>query len=214
MGPSWAQKITMSRFKVIAIAGPVGVGKDSLGKIIKELSNECALNVHHLPIARQVKKELETEIKEKYNLNVFSEIREEKEIFRSDLINYAETKRSEDPTYWISQWMKNVSSILSINDNNLFIVTDLRHAYLKFDDLDFIKSLGGLTIYVEQYLDHSYETKKIHPFSESESLNDPFLKEKSDFVFRWVHCSSKEDAWNLSIDKENLTKIIKKYIYG
>lgn len=203
--------------KIIAISGPAGVGKDSLGKMIASPLMNCAFNVHHLPIAYALKKELENSVKEKYGLNVFSEVREEKEVFRNDLINYAELKRSQDSTYWILKWMKNVSNILlKYNQelfDNLFLVTDLRHAYLDFDDLHFIKSFGGLIIYVEQYLDNTYKTKKINPFRESESLNDSALKENSDFVFRWVHSDSIEDAWNNSIDKENLVKTVNNYIY-
>lgn len=202
--------------KIIAISGPVGVGKDSLGKIISEKEYDF-FNVFHLPIAHALKKELENPIKEKYGLNVFSEIREEKEVFRNDLINYAESKRSQDPSYWILQWMKNVSNVLIECDekkiDNLFVVTDLRHAYLNFDDLDFIKSLGGLTIYIEQYLDNTYRAKKVNPFRESESLNDSSLKEKSDFIFRWVHCDTIEEAWDNSIDKNNLIKTVNKYLY-
>lgn len=212
--------------KIIALSGPVGVGKDSLADCIIDVMRFGAYisdekigskNIIKLPIAFSLKKELQSEIRKKYNLDSFSEHREEKEVFRDDLINHAETRRKENSRYWIDKWMINALSrqhkIISQGKKKpLFIVSDLRHAIKEDDDLQILKQNGALTIYIEQYHDEFFLDKSVFPYREYEQMQDKALKENSDFTYRWTKNLNYRKAFEESKDTNALIEILHNYM--
>lgn len=208
---------SMCGMRIIAVSGPVGVGKDSLVEMMGKLYfDSIGVPTCNLPIAFQLKKELKKQIRQKYNLDSFSENREDKKIFRDDLIDYAERKRSEQPNYWINKWftsatLLNKQYVEQLGFSPVFFISDLRHAKRDRDDIDILKENHALTIYIEQYEDVFLQNKCVFPHRESEEENDLYLKQKSDLTFRWVKNNNYSEAFLSSKDKDLLAeKIIEK----
>jgi hypothetical protein len=200
--------------RIIALSGPVGVGKDSLAELIgKFVIDVNSLMAMKLPIAYQLKKELEKEIRNKYNLDSFSEKRDDKKVFRDDLINYAELKRKQNKKYWINKWFVNAKLAIDRCDvEPIFVITDLRHALDDCgNDLQVLKDNNAYTIYIERYSDSFFTNKSVFPYRESENKNDKSLKTNSDFVYRWVD-GIPEQSFIESRDTPLLIENLKKYL--
>ncbi|MBL6664103.1 MAG: hypothetical protein ISP71_08395 [Flavobacteriales bacterium] len=207
--------------KIIALSGPVGVGKDSLARLISDYLSQYTPREQHLtlPIAYALKKEVEQEVRDMYGVSSFSENRDEKKLFRDFIIDHSESKRSEDPYHWIEAWMRNFHCVIanSRKDVNLFFVPDLRHAIMPFPDTTYLKFLNAAVIYIEQFSDQDCEKKCVFPYGESEFINDPYLKASADFVFRWKKAEEGEtieDSWQNSPDINDFKQFLSTYING
>lgn len=199
--------------RIIALSGPVGVGKDSLGELIgKFVIDPNGYLGMKLPIAYQLKKELEKPIRQKYNVSSFSEVREEKALFRDYMISYAEEKRAKMPKYWMSKWFENAKLAIDRCDvEPVFVITDLRHAIDPSNDLAIIKKNNGYVIYIERYTNSFFVERSVHPYGESEEKNDKHLKDNADFVYRWADGEPIFKFWE-SRDSEKLIKELEKYL--
>lgn len=198
--------------KVLAISGPVGVGKNNLALSLKPLIENEGFTYIELPIAYQLKKELENSIREKYGVSSFSEERSDKKLFRHDLIDHAEGKRSQDSTYWIRKWYEEFLKRTQYIEHPCVVIPDLRHALEKSNDLHFVhESVKGFSIYMEQ-LDPYTGDRCVLPFREAEEANDEALKNQSFFVYRWVKCVDVKEAYQTSSDTINLEKVITRYL--
>lgn len=209
--------------KIISIAGPARVGKNSLANHISEYIKEETdgrVSCYQIAIADKLKQELHDQIFLTHGVSVFSEDPAHKALFRNNLIDYAESKRKEDPFYWVMEAVKTMVKVTSLNvpltkDGRqlVFIITDLRHAAAQFDDIDVLETLGGMSIYVEQYEDYSFQTKSVYPYREFELLHDEHLKRKSDITYQWVKNEDTDMAWEESPDTKFLKDEIMEYIY-
>lgn len=206
---------------IVAFSGSVGAGKSSVASLV-----ESYVSLHHnpytftLPIAYALKKELQPIVWNKYGVSSFSEERADKVLFRDDLIRHAEEQRNKDPYYWINQWQKRADELsneclfASAEYPPLFIIPDLRHADTDNGDIDMdvLHEEGALTIHVEQYKDEHCTEYAVFPYGESEERNDPFLKSKSFFNYRWRKCVNYKEAWLNSPDTKNLLSLIDSHI--
>lgn len=172
--------------KIIGIAGCAGVGKDTVGKSIITYS-AAILNKGYCRVAfaDKVKEELEDFVVSNFGFSCVNGTREQKEIIRGLIVGYAESKRNQNPDYWIYQAKQKISNCL---DNDIgVIVTDVRYK----NEVEYIQKAGGQVIFLKR--------KGIEPPNEAERNSLPdvcgmanhkfslYNINKKDVIFREVY---------------------------
>lgn len=131
--------------KLIGIGGYARVGKDTVGKSILTYA-AVVLNKPYkrVAFADELKKEIDPFVKENFGFSVFSANDEQKKIIRPLLVGLGESRRIQNPEYWIYKAKLQVE----INKNNGIgsIVTDVRYK----NEAQWIKDNGGIVIYIHR----------------------------------------------------------------
>jgi hypothetical protein len=180
--------------KVIAISGIARSGKDTIADKLSEVISEMnpGLKISRESFASILKQEMSTFIYEKFNKDIFSLEGQDKENLRPLLVAYGSAKRNlSNGRYFIEALQKKIS----IENNDLCIISDLRYADRDFDELHWLKNeMGGKLIHIKRYsvIDNQKKQKKfLLPPNEDEKRNDPVLNKNSDFNIIWP--SAKND---------------------
>lgn len=131
--------------KLIGIGGYARVGKDTVGKSILTYA-AVVLNKPYkrVAFADELKKEIDPFVKENFGFSVFNANDEQKKIIRPLLVGLGESRRIQNPEYWIYKAKLQVE----INKNNGIgsIVTDVRYK----NEAQWIKDNGGIVIYIHR----------------------------------------------------------------
>lgn len=166
----------MSKFpKVLGIGGNAGVGKDTLGRILKTLLP----NSETFSLAFSLRKETEKILK-KFNHNVWTQNRSAKSEFRMFLVEYAELARK--ATHGQYFWKK-LNKEIKKNHSYLdyAIVTDVRFDEYDRDEVFWVKNNGELI-----YLSAEDRNKQmVGPANYKEQQNGPRLAAKHDHHLHW-----------------------------
>lgn len=165
--------------KIIGIGGCAGVGKDTVGKSIITYS-AAILNkgYRRIAFADKVKEELEDFTTSRFGFSCLNATREQKEIIRGLIVGYAESKRKQNPEYWIYQIKKSVSDCLA---NNIgVVITDVRYK----NEVEYIQKSGGKVIFLKR--------KGIEPPNEAEKASLPDVCNMADHVFPLYNVNKKD----------------------
>lgn len=131
--------------KLIGIGDYARVGKDTVGKSILTYA-AVVLNKPYkrVAFADELKKEIDPFVKENFGFSVFNANDEQKKIIRPLLVGLGESRRIQNPEYWIYKAKLQVE----INKNNGIgsIVTDVRYK----NEAQWIKDNGGIVIYIHR----------------------------------------------------------------
>jgi len=165
--------MTISDHNLIGIAGFARTGKDSLASMIasvlKDQSNKCNI----ASFAYHIKKDVDLFLKSRLNISAFTEDPKEKEIIRPMLVCWGtEIIRNKiDSKYWIHK-MHSTCVINTLQDATT-IIPDVRFQ----NEVEWIHSLGGTTIYIER--------EGINPINQDEEKYTKKLKNMCKFSFFW-----------------------------
>lgn len=126
--------------KVLGICGYARSGKDTLYETIEKYYKG---NVYRVAFADPIKHDLAEFILTNFNISVWTDIDEEKDIIRPILVAYGESQRKIDPLYWVKRGMYQ----LDFNSDDLYVFTDVRNkteleAIKEYGDSIFIKRAG------------------------------------------------------------------------
>lgn len=186
----------------IGITGLARSGKNLFADIASKLLREkFKLSVKPYALAYYLKQDCEEFISNKLNLSVWSEVTEDKEVFRPFLVWYGGVKRKQtNGKYWTDLLKKDLDK--DTNDVNL--ITDIRYGIYNEDESFWIKNtLGGKLVHVSKYeINSNQEKVYIEPPNEHEKLNDPIMKAHSDFQIEWEHVGS--ENYSLLLNNEYL----------
>lgn len=175
--------------KIIGISGLARAGKNLFCDIaIQELNNR-GYSAKQYALAYFLKKDCEQFVKEKLNLNVFSENTEEKSIFREFLVWYGGVKRKQtEGRYWTSLLYKEIEK----DPSDIVLVSDIRYAQYLKDEVQWIQNeLQGKLVHISKYTVLSDDTRKYtEPPNEHERINDPLIRGLSDYTVEWMDVSS------------------------
>ncbi len=180
----------MSQAVLIAISGKARAGKDTFANLL--IAHLISLNQ---PVARhafadQLKRELESEIRAKYGISVWTQDSAEKAIIRDDLVAHGRKRREEsNGTHWVKQIDPAVRAGLKAGIHQ--IITDCRYARHEADEAGWVKSLGGHVLYVERVLE---DGSILEAANSEERENDPFVKAAASVIVKWPTFQS--DALN------------------
>lgn len=169
--------------KIIILSGKQYCGKDTVAKILLE----NLTNFKRIGLGDAIK----IEYSEKTGLS-FSEIEKNKHLYRQDLINLGNQRRSEDSDYWIKKVIK--------MDGNI-IVPDVRVKR----ELEFFKEANAFTIRVEA----SRETRS----SRGNLVGETDITEVDlDNVTDWNYVISNDSTYeNLQAESIKLANVIKEF---
>jgi hypothetical protein len=105
---------------IIGISGYARSGKDTFGfslqRILKSFKSDAKVDA----FANILKQDIDSFLIEKFNVSAFTKDDHEKFLIRPMLVAYGESKRNQNPNYWIEQIEKKIK-------NNLTIITDVRY---------------------------------------------------------------------------------------
>lgn len=185
----------MVKTKLIGLAGVAGAGKDTFYSIFEEIQKENGYSCKRYAFADSLKKEISVPVYEHFGIDIQKCSREEKDAVRSILTGWGDARRKTSKgTYWFSKvnsqipWLK-----ADYNFSDFSVVTDVRFKEYDFDEIDWLKSKGGVLIHISQFqytsaFDKEY-LKAQNPFEER---NDPKLRKSADFKFEWEQSDNYE----------------------
>lgn len=184
----------MSEVKIgmIGLAGVAGAGKDTLFRYLKEEFKTKNIEAKRYSIADMIRADLEEEIRNNYGIDCWSPSPEEKEIIRPRLVEYGLQKREiSNGKYFTDKLTQTIEEDRKNIENLLPIITDIRYAEYKDDELQWVKNNNGISIHISRISIENGLTIR-PPANEFEEKNDPILKEESDLRFTFWDCSRGE----------------------
>jgi len=208
----------MKNKKIIGIGGVARTGKnlfaDIASNILKEKYNKTCKS---FALAYYLKKDCEQFVKEKLNMNVWSELTEEKNVFRPLLVWYGGIKRKQtEGRYWIEMLQKDLEK----SNADINIITDIRYSIYDKDEVYWIKNeLKGTLVHLSKYYFAGMKTnrfqqpqqKKLYmePANDQEMINDPIIKRGSDIQIEWEDSTDRtHELYSLALKDEILLKTV------
>lgn len=179
-------------YPIIGISGAARSGKDTLCRALIRFFESKKIKAERKSIAGDtIKKDLKQLIKNKANINSFTEDIYEKTLIRPLLVEYGKLMRNQTKgRYFIEK--------LECDNKNITIIPDIRYAEYENDELFWIKNeKQGFLIFV----DHEY----ISDANETEKINNKIIKKQSDYKLKWSTLNE-----NNPIDLEKINNIAEK----
>ncbi len=186
--------VTLGINMIIGISGFARSGKDTFGlslqRILKTYSIESEINA----FANVLKNDIDQFLIEKFNISAFTKKENEKSLIRPILVAYGESKRKQDPNYWIDQ-------IKEKSKNKLTIVTDVRYE----NEAKWIIDNGGFLIHLSRQKNNgSY----IEAPNEQEAENNPKVANLACFKMVWQTIENKDGF----VDEHTIDQIVESFI--
>lgn len=179
-------------YPIIGISGAARVGKDTLCKALIKFFNSKNIKSERKSIAGDIiKKDLKGLIKNKANINSFTEDVYEKTLIRPLLVEYGKLMRNQTKgRYFIEKFKPNTDVIT--------IIPDIRYAEYEEDELFWLKTeKNGFLIFIE----HEF----VSDANQTEKINNKIIKKQSDFKLSWSTLNE-----NNPIDLQEINKIAEK----
>lgn len=163
--------------KVIGISGQMSAGKDSLYNLLSH-----RISCKRVALADQLRLEINPFVIDKFGIDLFNCSREEKNLVRPILVEYARIKRGQTKgRYFIDKVDSYVRSM-----SCSVVITDLRHAVYERDELYWLKNeLKGILVHVSKYKE--IDGKRVFEESpiQDERDNDPKMRAAADYLIEW-----------------------------
>lgn len=172
---------------LIGVSGVARVGKDSLYKFAKEYFENKGLSCERFAFADELKRELAPFVREYYDLDVFSDITEEKNVFRDILVAHGRIQRLRtNGAYWVDKVFKSIEK----SGADVKFINDCRY----LNECEKIHSVGGKVIHLTRYENQWVDYKvSFEPANDEERINDPKVKAAADYRFEWYSFGKNEE---------------------
>ena len=195
---------------VVGISGVARSGKNLLCELLMQNLYLEGYTSKPFALAADLKNDCDEFLYKKCDLNVWTDLTEDKTQFREFLVWYGSLKRKQtDGRYWIDKLDRRISTY----EGDVAIVTDVRYDQYDKDEVHWIKEeKQGLLIHLKRF--KRDDTNFVHytkPANDHESLNDRSLYEKADINITWetVNDPRKNDVI-IDIVNNTTQKIIQK----
>ena len=194
------QKFKM-KSTIIGLSGLAGAGKDLFFSILSQ-----KVNCKRFALADELKRETKPILLENYGIDPTTCSREEKEKIRDFLVFHGSFRRDEtDGRYWIDK----LTPSLKNHSGGYAVVTDVRYDEHPLDEVHWLKNeMKGVLVHISRFTEVPYanvpnikQRAFIEPPNEKERINDPILKEKSDYQFAWPTTLGHEKYVNTKLSK-------------
>jgi hypothetical protein len=173
--------------KIIGIAGAARAGKDTLCRaLIRELIRDGVMGTRKSIAGDTVKGDLQDLLKNKFNLDSFTEITEEKEFMRPLLVEYGKMQRAKTQgRYFIEQFQP--------EQDIINILPDIRYVEYPKDEVHWIKNeMSGFLIFVER--------EGIYDANDTEKINNKIIKNIADYNLKWSDLNENSQDGRIIID--------------
>lgn len=185
---------------IIGIGAKARVGKDTLARMLKNLIEEKSdWTCQILRLADALKGDCESFLKEKCNMDVWTEDTVEKAKFRNILVNYGKIQRDRTAgTYWTNIVEKQIRKDLGLKEKlnirdqikSFYIIPDIRYCEYPDDEAFWLKQrMQGCLINVERI---HHDGTLFPPVNDDEKENSKILRKIADYELVWNELQSHE----------------------
>jgi hypothetical protein len=195
----------------IGLGGVAGSGKDTFYSYLKEELNKKEIKIKRYSFGDELKKEVNEWTMDHYGINSLECTREEKEVIRPFLVTHGSIKRNKTKGQY---WIKKVSQAINGGEENpdVICVTDVRYNHYDNDEASWIKSLGGILVYVGRIVKNPEPSGRsavdgtvfeLKPKNTEEKTHDPKVRRAADYtsLIRDVKTSQIPDVFQKEIKK-------------
>ena len=193
----------------IGVSGIAGSGKDLFCSSVQQFykkNRKLKRKVHILSLAKQLKDDIAPACINIFHIDPRTCSRQQKEKIRDFIVFHAEVMRQKSKgRYWIDRLEKEVSSNRRISENDIVMISDLRHDEFPKDESHWIlKEKKGIIVHVKKHLlSEISETSNLSGtrfYAEApnakEKFNDPKMQKKANYLLDWPHLNQ-DDPNNL-----------------
>jgi len=195
---------------VVGISGVARSGKNLLCELLMQNLYLEGYTSKPFALAADLKNDCDEFLYKKCDLNVWTDLTEDKTQFREFLVWYGDLKRKQtNGRYWIDKLDRRISTY----EGDVAIVTDVRYDHYDKDEVHWIKKeKQGLLIHLKRFKrDDINFIQYTKPANTHENLNDSSLYKKADINITWetVKDPRKNDVI-IDIVNDTTQKIIQK----
>lgn len=182
---------------VIGVGGFARSGKDTFVKIAKKILKKNGYTPIKLAFADAVKEDMDTFLKENYNISAWTDDTEEKKIIRPFLVSHGCGKRLQtEGKYWIDKVNEEIERI---HCEDVAFISDCRFP----NEVDWIhEKWGGWFVHLKKYSISDLHTasgeyylgQKLYDVApnEEEATNDPICEKKADYKLEMENAIERE----------------------
>ena len=164
---------------VVGISGVARSGKNLLCDLLMESLREKGISSKQFALAAELKNDCQEFLKSKCNLNVWSDLTQDKKKFRDFLVWYGDLKRKQSNGRY---WIETLNSRLSNYSGDVAFVTDVRYDVYSKDEFHWItEEKNGIIIHLKRLIGNDY----VEPANDHERMNDTIIQRKSDINIAW-----------------------------
>lgn len=195
---------------VVGISGVARSGKNLLCELLMQNLYLEGYTSKPFALAADLKNDCDEFLYKKCDLNVWTDLTEDKTQFREFLVWYGNLKRKQtNGRYWIDKLDRRISTY----EGDVAIVTDVRYDHYDKDEVHWIKEeKKGLLIHLKRFKrDDTNFVQYTKPANTHESLNDNSLYEKADINITWETVKNpRRNDVIINIVNDTTKKIIEK----
>lgn len=190
----------------IGIGGVAGSGKDTFFKKIVELFPD--IRFKRIALADPLKEDLDGFLRSRFNISAFTTNKEEKQLIRPILVEYARIKRILTKGTYFTGLAQNKINECVLNDE-VPIITDVRYCEYDADEAAWVINNNGFIIHVSRKINN----EKVKPANEDELKNDKKVKKRAALKINWPSMENEDlNTWLASKKiKNKIEKLINIY---
>jgi len=178
--------------KFIGLSGFAGCGKDLFFRLFRDLmKSEYGVDCYRYALADALKKKCKREILNIYGVDSLNCPRDQKEVIRGYLINFAAKKRAETQGRFFIDILDKEIQHGKHKFGDVIVITDVRFAEFPKDEVYWLKNQKrGVLAYIQKTnLDDSFQCAP----NETEAVNDPKVREEANYIVSWKHGDSEKN---------------------
>jgi hypothetical protein len=167
---------------MLACGGNATAGKDALFQCLKDYFQKTSgIECKRVALGDYLKADLDPFFKEKFGISAFTADIKEKTMLRPLMVEYAKIRRADSQgQYFTEKATPAVETV--INNKQIPVITDLRYGYYPKDELQWLRSYGGVFIFVQRILPNGL---LVQPPNEEEAFHNSYLAGEADLVITW-----------------------------
>ena len=164
---------------VVGISGVARSGKNLLCDLLRESLRVKGLTSKQFALAAELKNDCKEFLQNKCNMDVWTDITEDKSRFREFLVWYGSLKRQQsNGRYWIEKLNSRIESY----SGDVAFITDVRYDSYNKDEFYWItEEKQGVVIHLKRIINNMY----VDPANDHEKFNDRKIQRKSDINIVW-----------------------------
>ena len=159
---------------VVGISGVARSGKNLLCDLLRESLRVKGITSKQFALATELKNDCKQFLQNKCNMDVWTDITQDKSKFRDFLVWYGSLKRQQsNGRYWIEK----LNSRLESYSGDVAFITDVRYDSYNKDEFYWItEEKQGVIIHLKRIINNMY----VEPANDHEKFNDRKIQRKSD----------------------------------
>ena len=189
----------MENCRIIGLSGVASAGKDSFYRLLESKLRKAHLEIARYAIADRLKEELRNFAGWYYELDLVTCSPEQKEDMRPLMVFHGNYMRKmTDGKYWVDFLKREIERK---TPEGIVCITDVRYDEFESDEVEWLKNeLGGTLVHISRYTslksttaidniggieDVGEKRSYIMPANEHETINDPKIRAKADYILEW-----------------------------